>query len=413
MTPQKTGTGNTARTSIFDPSDMKFWAYAVYKTEHPIMFARAGSQVEKMLAPYKDCSFSFPANGTGAPAKLITLSAVGDLLCTKGVQNSGDKLYEFVEDEIFGADIRYANLESALTCGNGGAIEVHAGETPPVGASMEQYRALLFSKEKKFDIVQLANNHIMDNGETGLETTEEQLRRDGIRWVGINESQEESCAPAITKTAGLKIGWVAFTSDVNGKPLPDGKPWRVNITPFHIEKDPDISPIIEQIRACRSAGCDLVLVTLHWGLEYEFYPHPDQRKWAQAITDAGADAIIGHHPHVIQPVEILHPAAAPEKSVPVLYSLGNLTPLLSNPATALSLIARFSIEKGPGPDGRAGITGLELIPTITLLENAEGSPLRVIRLRDAADDKPACGVTPYVERSAAYAGRILGNRWRT
>jgi poly-gamma-glutamate synthesis protein (capsule biosynthesis protein) len=110
----------------------------------------------------------------------------------------------------------------------------------------------------------------------------------------------------------LTIAWVCHTFSVNNKPLPSDKPWIVDITLFDLVENPDMLRIEAQIKAARAAG-DLVILVLHWGAEWEFYPNPKQLEYAHKFAEMGIDAIIAQHPHVIQPIEIYRPYGDPQK----------------------------------------------------------------------------------------------------
>lgn len=394
----------------FDPNDIEFIAYWLHKTRAPLRKAKQGSGIEQKLEPYRKSHFDLTPPGFVAESTQ-RLSAVGDLMFAKHIEESRDRLYEPVRDLIFGADCAFANLESTLTSEEPKEFGVTGkGDTPYINITPNQYDSLVKHKGRQFDIVHLANNHILDCGEEGVATTLEQLRRDNIEFAGVYETLADSRAVKTTRVGGIKIGWVAHTFSVNFKPLPENKPWICDITPFHVEPDPDTSRIERQIARAREAGCDLVVLSLHWGLEHEFYPHPDQLQWAHRFADAGADAIIGHHPHVIQFPEIYRPQGQPEKRVPILYSLGNLTPAYSAPFTVLSLVANLRIARGSlfgEPCTR--ITGLDLTPVVFMGAKDESGdfasivPLDVL-LRSELDS--ATGA--YVEEIREYADFVLG-----
>jgi poly-gamma-glutamate synthesis protein (capsule biosynthesis protein) len=183
------------------------------------------------------------------------------------------------------------------------------------------------------------------------------------------------------------------------------------MTPFHLEPDPDTTAIESQIAACRKMGCDLVFVALHWGLEFEFFPHPHQRMWAHRFAEVGADMVIGHHPHVIQGVEIHRVPGDPERQVPILYSLGNLTPVLSHPATTLSMVARLRLVQGRLLGrARTVIAGLDLTPV--LMVSSHRSPLVLARLDELAGGKHDRSMRAYVDEAVGYADLVLGTDWR-
>lgn len=392
---------------LFDLKSPSFWAYWIHKTEQPITRPMHGTSIETDLEPFRRTRFELLPQASAAQ-ETWTMSAVGDLMCTRGLEDSRDQLYAEVDELIFGTDIAYANLESTLTTGKLAPLVLSADESPMINITPAQYETLMSHRGRHFDVVQLANNHILDCGLEGIETTLKKLRSDGIEQVGVNETAQAALEPRITEHRGLKIGWVAHTFSVNFKPFPPDQPWRVNMTPFHVVRELDTSALEEQIRRCRQAACDLVFVTLHWGLEFEFYPHPQQRVWARRFAELGADLIIGHHPHVIQPVEIYRTSGGRE--VPILYSLGNLTPVFSHPATVMGVIARVRICR---IDGAVRLAALDLTP-VALVAAAQGSQsrLRLCRLADLQTAGSDAEMQAYVSDLNGYADRILGNGWR-
>jgi poly-gamma-glutamate synthesis protein (capsule biosynthesis protein) len=96
---------------------------------------------------------------------------------------------------------------------------------------------------------------------------------------------------------------------------------------------------------------DFVIAQLHWGMEYELYPTPEQVDIAHAMAELGVDAIVGHHPHVLQPLELYRTVRDPDRVVPVAYSLGNLTNPFSAPLLCRSGLLRMALHKGRASDG--------------------------------------------------------------
>jgi hypothetical protein len=393
-----------------NPASLAYW---LYKSWNPIVRGMPGRGVEEHLQPFRRTQFDLMPQGFVAERE-HTMSVSGDLMCTRGLDGAKDRFYEDVADLIFGADIAYANLESTLTKGAIGPTTFTAEDTPKINLTPSQYETVVSHRGRRFDVVQLANNHILDCGEEGIRTTLARLESDGIAQVGVNATAEEAAKPRIVELHGLRIGWVAHTFSVNFKPFPEGKQWIVNMTPFHLVPDPDISTIESQIRACRVADCDLVFVALHWGLEFEFYPHPDQLKWAHRFADAGADAVIGHHPHVPQPVEIYRPAGDPARAVPILYSVGNLTTVVSHPANVVSLVARLRLSTGRLGSTRCTlITGLHLTPVALVSEGAdEGSIVKLVPATTLLDQPHEHDMRRYVAEMASYADFVVGPGWR-
>lgn len=398
-----------------DPRNPESLAHWLYKSMNPVIkgMRRPDVDIEALLEPYKKTRFQMLPEGFSVEAQ-ITMSASGDLMCTPGLDGAKNRLFQSVDELIFGADISYANLESTLTTEEVAPTEFTAESTPKINLTPLQYETVVSHKDRRFDVVHLANNHILDCGEEGIQTTLARLDRDGIAQVGVNLTEDDAKKPRVTEIAGLKIGWVAHTFSVNFKPFPEDKPWIVNMTPFHLEPEPDTSLIETQIQACRDDGCEIVIVALHWGLEFELYPHPQQVGWAHRFAELGADLVIGHHPHVPQPVEIYRPASDPDRLVPILYSLGNLSTLMSHPAMALSLVARVGIAKGQYR-GRpvTRVANLELVPVALVAEDANGKEItRLVPLHDLDRCVSEGAMRGYVDELARYATVVVGSEWR-
>jgi poly-gamma-glutamate synthesis protein (capsule biosynthesis protein) len=396
-----------------NPKNPLSLAYWLYKSWNPIVRAMPGSGIEERLEPFRRTHFDLAPAGFQVESER-TLSVSGDLMCTKGLDGARDRFYEEVAELVFGADIAYANLESTLTLGAIAPTTFTADETPKINLTPAQYETVVSHRGRLFDVVQLANNHILDCGEEGIRTTLARLEADDIEQVGVNETATDAAMPRIVTLKGLRIGWIAHTFSVNFKPFPADKPWMVNMTPMHLVPDADVSGIEAQVRACRQAGCDLVFVSLHWGLEFELYPHPDQVRWAHRFAEAGADAVIGHHPHVPQPVEIYRPASDPSRAVPILYSVGNLTSVVSHPSNVASLVARLRLSTGRlGTLRHTLVTGLELTPVALVSEGAGAeSIVRLVPAVKLLETSPDEDMGRYVAEMASYVDVVLGTGWR-
>ena len=157
-------------------------------------------------------------------------------------------------------------------------------------------------KENGFNILSLANNHIIDCKEKGITRTIKVLRKNNLSFVGVNEG-DASQEPLIVRKKGIKIGFLAYCKD---------RPYLrdLKIGPYLIRKS-----IIEDVRKAKEKT-DFLVVSLHWGREYKTKPTLKQEKLAKALIDNGADAVVGHHPHVVQRIRKY-------KDRIIAYSLGN------------------------------------------------------------------------------------------
>ena len=198
------------------------------------------------------------------------------------------------------ADLVIGNLECTLT---------RSGNIIPGKCTLRgspQWAPIM--RRAGIGLVSLANNHVMDYGIGGLSSTLDALSRAGIHAVGAGINRHEACSPLFVDVGGRRIAFLARSSVIVSAPTYAG-----DDVPGVAFLDP--AETISTIRSCRSQA-DLVILLIHWGLEEYSYPSPTQRQLAERFVDAGANAILGHHPHVLQGFESY-------KSAAIAYSLGN------------------------------------------------------------------------------------------
>ena len=242
----------------------------------------------------------------------ITLVFAGDMMShmpqVKAAYNPQSKRYEyehwfqFLKDTIASADVAIANLETPL----GG--EPYSGY--PMFSAPDAFAEDL--KKVGFDILVTANNHTVDKGKKGLERTLSILDSLNILHTGSfrNQQEHDSITPLMIEAKGVKIALLSYTYGTNGIPVP--KPNVVNLID-HAQMEKDINK-------ARSLGAQIVIPVIHWGVEYQTYEHSSQVKTAEYLASKGVDAIIGMHPHVVQPIKYVK---RKNDSIPVAYSLGN------------------------------------------------------------------------------------------
>ncbi|MCP5105837.1 MAG: CapA family protein [bacterium] len=345
----------------------------------------------------------------------VTFGAVGDLIKVEGLENSKDKLYEDTADLIFDKDISYGNLESQLTGQDLGSYIFSDKETPPLCCTPGQYDALKSHKGKNLTLMHTACNHTLDMGLEGLETTLAQLQKDNITDLGTNRQPGEQSKGRIIEKNGIKMGFVSVTFGLNGKEVPEGKEYMVNVVGFH-HRDPDEKPVDltllkEQIAFCKEQECDIIIASLHWGYEYEFYPRFQQVDMAHTIVEEGVDIIVSHHAHVIQPLEYYTPRRDPGKTAVIAYSLGNLTSSFSAPYLVLSAVLDLTILKGTVKgENKTVISDAKLVPVVQV-ESVEGD-LPVIRVEKLDTFRARKGESgeenDYIAAVERYAAIILG-----
>lgn len=224
-----------------------------------------------------------------------------------------------LQPDLAGSDLAFANLESPMTA----AASVIPGSYD-LRAPREAVQALTFAG---LDVVSVANNHALDDGQTGLEDTLSVLAQAGLQAV------RDGSVAVISKVNGMTLAWLAF--DDISHPI-------------------DIKNSLALIASAR-AKADLVLVSVHWGLEYAPAPTPREKMLAHQWVEAGADLVIGHHPHVIQPAEVITRSPSGRTAL-VLYSLGNaLFDQHSPPETCRGVLILVTA-------GRQGISGWQAVP---------------------------------------------------
>lgn len=396
------------------PGDFEEWSlmqkmYWGYKSKKPVTRAEKGSQLE---AFFKNNRSFHPPHGF-QPQHTVTLGAVGDLIKVDGLENSGDSLYEHVEDLIFKKDISLANLESQLTSQDTGAIIFSDKDTPPLCLTESQYETVKGHKGKNFTLVHTACNHTFDMGLEGLETTLAQLEKDGITDLGTNRTPDRQPQGRIMEKNGIKIGFVSTTFGLNGKQVPEGKDYMVNVVKFHRPGpdgyNADLSLLERQIEYCKQQQCDIILASLHWGYEYEFFPRQHQVDMAHRIVEMGADAIISHHAHVIQPMECYRPQRDPNRTAVIAYSLGNLTYSFSAPHLVLSAALDLTISKGTiGGEEKTMITGARLIPLVQVETHREGKRVLQVLPLETYIDMAGGDENERVSSIRSYVDLVIG-----
>ena len=246
---------------------------------------------------------------------MINLKAVGDInLQTQNYVNP----FGLVDTVLSEKDLLFGNLETVLS--DEGEF---AKKAVPISSPSESVQWL---KKAGFDIVNIANNHIIDRSGHGLINTIKCLESTGIHHIGVLSSSNKKNYSIIEKN-GTKFGFLGYTTGRFKNP----ELFRINrVKTFTIVND------INDIKG----KCDTIIVSLHWGIENVHYPSPDQIKMAHDLIDAGATIIIGHHPHVLQGIEKYNGGV-------IAYSLGNFqfSPELSQSISNDSIILSIDIEK--------------------------------------------------------------------
>lgn len=268
---------------------------------------------------------------------LLTMSFTGDFTIGENVQHSGTSIFDKelkkqdgdicfpfrnVKDILLADDMTMVNFEGTLTT---------AGRNPD-----KLNNDYLFRADPSFvdmlpaggvDTVSLENNHVLDMGQDGLQETKGTLLSAGIPYASEDD-------PAVFYVKGVKIGSLAYQT-------------------FGGRHDEIIRKLPDDIAALRSQGCEVVIVSYHWGAELDYYPNDNQVRLGRATVDAGADLVIGHHSHRINPIEYYNGKY-------ICYSLGNFCFAGNNkPSDMASFIFQIRMRV---KDGAASSEAIKIIP---------------------------------------------------
>ena len=278
------------------------------------------------------------------PTDTLRLYAVGDINLGRRVAKErlleGDTLYPFLalRDSLAAADITFGNLESPIAPDSSAAPDSVGIFTAPPAAAAALARA-------GFDVVSTANNHAWDGGPAAVEETMRQLTRAGVRFVGSGFGRDMAEQPVILERHGWRVAFFALTRAWNPAPYT-----------FHSHAGSeyiawgDTGRIYPAIREVKTNGrADLIVVSMHGGTEYVDTPPKHMQDLARGLVDAGADLVLAHHPHVLQPVVWY-------KHKPIVQSLGNFVFLQDDPWTRLSAILRVVVT----PDRRMRVSAIPI-----------------------------------------------------
>lgn len=276
--------------------------------------------------------------GWPEPEEAVTLLFAGDVLLSDHVLNayrSGGGITGVVDqnllEEIQKADLFMVNEEFPFsTRGEAAPDKQYTFRLPPERVSIFQ--------EMGIDLVTLANNHALDFGTDALVDTLDTLDGAGISHVGAGRNLEEAKKPVIVELQGKTIGFLGAS-----RVIPETS-WNASSSKPGMLVTYDPSMTIQEIEKL-DQNCDYVVVYVHWGIERAEHPEEYQRTMGKQYIDAGADLVVGSHPHVLQGIEYY-------KGKPIIYSLGNFVFGSSIPRTAL-----LKAELGSGQEKLTLIPG--------------------------------------------------------
>ncbi len=334
-----------------------------------ITFAAAGDVIpHQAVAQSASILQNQAAEAAKAPAPETKDAAATQPAPVANPHAGWDALLAPVSDVFRQVDFAFVNLETPVAPAHSRGTKAFQFDAPVL-----LLQSLKFSGVK---IVSFANNHVFDQNQAGFDETLGHLREQGLLFAGSGPTAEASWKPVILEKNGIRVGWLGMTRWLNGHHNPQklDEP-HVAFVPYPGGPDGPGSSEAEVLDAIRSARtqCDLLLISIHWGTEYAPAPQPRDVEFAHGMLEAGAGAIIGHHPHVLQPIETY--LTKDQRNTVIIYSLGNF---LSNQARNYvgglmpdksgdprdSLVVKFSVVKRDyGPAGtRVELADMGILP---------------------------------------------------
>ncbi len=302
---------------------------------------------EETTIPSTSCTESVPPPATTATPTTVppttqapivkessfTLSAMGDMLMHSPIFNACatgngsynfDSVFRYISGHISAADYAAANLETTLAGSNNGyAYSGYPQFNCPDGI-------IDGMKAAGFDMVLTANNHSYDTRRVGMDRTQQVIAEQGLQKLGTKLDAEEPDYLIIERN-GIQLALACYTYEDSADPdvkAPNYITMNTEDAPLinsfdYANLDVFYAEISESIAEAEASGADAFVLFLHWGAEYQLTQNDQQQAIAQSLCDLGVDVIIGAHPHVVQPVELLTSTRDETQKTVCLYSMGN------------------------------------------------------------------------------------------
>jgi poly-gamma-glutamate capsule biosynthesis protein CapA/YwtB (metallophosphatase superfamily) len=306
---------------------------------------------------FRDMDFTF--HGGDHHETRAVISAVGDIMTSPSLTlQSSPNLYAYPGDFIFSTDLATGNLETTAN------FKQRPHGFPVFNVNQPMFDALIGKgfHGSQYGLLVTANNHMFDFGERNVRSTLDILDQYGIKHVGTARSPKEEDSFPILDVNGIRIAFLSYGYGVNRRRVPEEK-YYGNLIYLNslIPGKLDTELILRQIREARARGADIVWLNLHWGAEWELYPPVRNVEMAHQLIEAGADVIMGHHPHCLQPMERY--VAKDGREAFIAYSLGNLTfNYKAFPQAKMAGAVRLYLFKDTNDHAR--IKKAEFLPTI-------------------------------------------------
>ena len=296
-----------------------------------------------------------------------TVLNTGDILIHENVLNGARQddgsysfanFYKIARSYVTAADYSVANLEVTLGGQEAGNYRGYPSFNTPDSL-------LDYIKADGFDMLLTANNHSLDTGLAGLKRTVQQIKKVGLDFLGTKETSNDPTY-LIKDINGIKIGMVCYTYGTNSAASGAGELINyfssANLPTFYTEAQ----TIIDDMK---QNGAEAIVFYMHWGNEYQTTPNTYQKAAAQQLCNMGVDVIVGAHPHVLQPIELIYSEDSQNTTV-CLYSMGNsisnqriseMTGVCETGHTEDGVLFSYTFTKDK--DGEVSLTAVDIIPT--------------------------------------------------
>ncbi len=338
---------------------------------------------------------------TTIPLRVATLAFTGDTLAHSGVvrqarANAGRAeapegaqydfapMFRLVEPYLASADVAICHLETPLSPDNS-----RLSGYPTFNVPREMADGLVAAG---YDGCTFASNHSLDRWPQGVTDSLTVLDEAGLQHSGAARDQAEYDEPTIYDANGISVASLSYSYGFNGFTEPADTPWLVN--------EIDLDEIAAEAQAARDAGAEYVVLSVHWGTEYNHNPDEAQLEWGRQFAELDLDMVIGHHAHVVQPVGIVD-------GLPIVYGLGNF---LSNQSKNCcvdgsqdGMIMQVHLHERAGGGFESSLT---YVPT-----RVDRSDFTIVPVADALADTsiatlPAAELTTSKERTAEVTNRL-------
>lgn len=325
-----------------------------------------------------------PESDTVTETGRATVLAAGDLMTHMPIVRSGrtnggydfSYIYQYISPYVSAADFAVVNLETTLSGTDGkeytGYPKFNAPDAIAAGAAAGG-----------FDMMTTANNHCYDYGTAGMKRTLEVIREAGLDTLGVNATVEEA-KYTVKDLNGIKIGMISYTFGeidddrnmpaINGLPTDSKAAGLINAFDYD-NLDMFYAEMENHISGMQAAGAEATVLFIHWGDEFNTEPNNSQRAIARKLCEMGVDVIVGNHPHVVQPLELLTSADGTHQTL-CLYSAGNFLSNQRHDNIALttghsedSVIFSFTFVKYS--NGDVCLESADLLPTWTLIRGKD------------------------------------------